>query len=345
MAVLPPRAIKPDFEFPKVMLAPVAGITDRATREIARSFGCPLTFSELISARGLQEKNVGTWQMLEECRNEHPLVVQIFGSEPGHIYDAVRHVEDQGIQGVNLNLGCPVRKVFKNKSGCGLTIFPTELVKVIRAMRQATNMHLSVKIRAGVNHRSLNYRMIGDIAQGEGCDAIIIHARTRMMGFGGIADWSWIADLKDYLDIPVIGNGDVVDAKTAKKMLDQTGCDGVMIARGSYGNPWVFREVNYYLENGFETTPPTLRERYNTMCYHLYRATELKGERKALVEMRKQFCWYVKGLPNIRILREQFNKLETLKEIIEIAHQWFDSAGIDPDVPIYPEHEPSVTAA
>lgn len=345
MAVLPPRSIKPNFELPKVMLAPVAGITDRTTREIARTHGCPLTFSELISARGLKEKNRGTWDMLQDCKDEHPLVVQLFGSEPEHVYDACKHVEDLGVEGVNLNLGCPVRKVFKNKSGCGLTIFPTQLVKVIRTMREATNLHLSVKIRAGVNHKSLNYRMIGDIAQGEGCDAIIIHARTRLMGFGGVADWGWIADLKNYLDIPVIGNGDVVDAQSAKRMLDQTKCDGVMIARGSYGNPWLFSQINHYLEKGSETAPPTLRERYDTMIHHLHRAVELKGERRALIDLRKQFCWYVKGLPNIRVLREQFNKLETLNEILEINRQWFESVNMDPDKPAYSENAASVTAA
>lgn len=345
MAVLPPRSIKPGFELPKVMLAPVAGITDRTTREIARYHNCPLTFSELISARGLKERNRGTMDMLQDCKDEHPLVVQLFGSEPDHVYDAVRQVEDLGVEGVNLNLGCPVRKVFKNKSGCGLTIFPTQLVRVIRAMREATNIHLSVKIRAGVNHNSLNYRMIGDIAQGEGCDAIIIHARTRMMGFGGIADWGWIADLKNYLDIPVIGNGDVVDAQSAKRMMDLTKCDGVMIARGSYGNPWLFNQINHYLEHGYEVQPPTLRQRYDTMIHHLHRAVELKGERRALIDLRKQFCWYVKGLPNIRVLREQFNKLETLKEILEINRQWFESVDMDPDVPAYSENAPAVTAA
>ncbi len=221
MAVKPPRLIKSPFQFPRVMLAPVAGVTDRATREIARSKGCPLTFSELISARGLREENDGTWKMLRECRGEHPLAVQLFGNEPDSIAEATRMVSDSGVEAINLNLGCPVKKVFKNKSGCGLTVFPTELVYVLRAMRRATDGHLSVKIRAGVNHKSLNYRLIGDIAQGEGCDAIIFHARTRLMGFGGEAQWDWIQDLKEYLDIPVIGNGDVVDAHSARRLLEQ----------------------------------------------------------------------------------------------------------------------------
>ena len=325
MAVLPPRSEKPAFTFPKVMLAPVAGVTDRATREIARSYGCSLTFSELISARGLKEKNETTWHMLRECRDERPLVVQVFGNSPDEMYEAVRHVEEIGVAGVNLNLGCPVKKVFKSKSGCGLTVFPVELVRVIRAMRRAASIHLSVKIRAGVNHRSLNYRLIGDIAQGEGCDAVIFHARTRLMGFGGHAVWDWIADLKQYLDIPVIGNGDVVDALTAKNMLDETGCDGVMIARASYGNPWIFRDVQHYLDHGEILPPVPLRERFDTMCRHIYRAVELKGERRALLELRKQIGWYLKGYPNSRPLREAFNHLETLPEVIQAARDWFSS--------------------
>jgi nifR3 family TIM-barrel protein len=307
------------------MLAPIAGFTDRPTRDIARAKGCPLTFSELISARGLQENNPGTLKMLHECRDEHPLVIQLFGGEPDVISEAVRKVEQLGADGVNLNLGCPVRKVFKNRSGCGLTIFPVELVHVIRAMRKASDIHLSVKIRAGVNHRSLNYRLIGDIAQGEGCDAIIFHARTRMMGFGGHAQWEWIGDLKEYLDIPVIGNGDVVDAQSARAMLDETGCDGVMIARASYGNPWIFAAVERYLESGYQRSPPTLEERYATMVHHLHLAVENKGERRGILEMRKQLGWYLKGIALVRPLRETINRLETLPKVLTALEQWRES--------------------
>ncbi|MBN2327297.1 MAG: tRNA dihydrouridine synthase DusB [Candidatus Omnitrophica bacterium] len=330
MAIKPPRNIKPNFEFPQVMLAPVAGVTDRANREIARSLGCPLTFSELISARGIKEKNKGSMQMLEECRGEHPLVVQVFGNEIDSMYEAVRFLDDMGVEGINLNLGCPVKKVFKNKSGCGLTVFPTELVYVIRAMRKATDRHLSVKIRAGVNHRSLHYRLIGDIAQGEGCDAIIFHARTRMMGFGGEAQWHWIRDLKEYLDIPVIGNGDVVDAVSAKRMLDQTGCDGVMIARGSYGNPWIFQEILDYLNDGRLLSPPSLQDRLETLLRHLRLAAEWKGEPRGIREMRKQFGWYIKGYRNVRPLREAVNRLDSLKEVTAAINQWAENLSADP---------------
>lgn len=329
MAIKPPRGVKPHFEFPQVMLAPIAGVTDRANREIARMHGCPLTFSELISARGIQEKNRGSLEMLEECRDEHPLIVQLFGNEADAIYDAVRSLDEMGVEGVNLNLGCPVKKVFKNGSGCGLTVFPTELVYVIRAMRKATERHLSVKIRAGVNFNSLNYRLIGDIAQGEGCDALIFHARTRMMGFGGEAQWNWIRDLKEYLDIPIIGNGDVVDALSAQRMLAQTGCDGVMIGRGSYGNPWVFREIIEYLNTGSILPPPALGERLEVLMQHLRLAVKWRGELRGVREMRKQFGWYIKGYRNVRVLRERVNRLDRLQEVIDAIAEWAETISGD----------------
>lgn len=329
MAVLPRRTSTSDFVFPRVMLAPVAGYTDLPTRQIAREKGCELTFSELISARGIHENNAKTMAMLNECANEDPVIVQIFGGEPEILGDAVKKVEDLGVKGVNLNLGCPVKKVFKNKSGCGLTLYPVNLVHVIRAMRKATDMHLSVKIRAGVNHKSLMYRMIGDIAQGEGCDGIIIHARTRLMGFGGQANWDWIADLKDYLDIPVIGNGDVVDETSAKAMIDETACDGVMIARGAYGNPWLFRQIEDYLESESLQSGPSPTERVETVMRHLHLAVENKGERKACLEMRKHICWYVRELPGVRVLRNHVNQEETLQGMLDRIREWSESVDWD----------------
>jgi tRNA-dihydrouridine synthase B len=322
MAIKPPRQEKPNYQLPLVMLAPVAGITDRAFREICRIKGCPLTFSELISARGVLEQNYGTRRLVSECKDEYPLIIQLFGNNPHDIGEATRAISDTGIVGVNLNLGCPAKKVFKRGAGCGLTVFPTELVHVIRAMRKATNLHLSVKIRSGVNLDSLNYRMIGDIAQGEGCDALIFHARTRKMGFSGHANWEWIADLKEYLDIPIIGNGDVVDPPSAKRMLDETHCDGVMIARGSYGNPWLFRSILHTLETGETLAPPSLDEIFSTLIEHIKLAAHYRGERRGCLEMRKHVGWYVKGLRNVRPLREVINKLETVDEIITTLGDW-----------------------
>ncbi len=325
MAIKPARQEKPALKFPKVMLAPIAGVSDRPMRQACRIKGCPLTFSELISARGLQMKNGPTCRMLEQCRDEHPLVIQIFGNSTDCIYDATRMVDDLGADGINLNLGCPVKKVFKSGSGCGLTIFPVELVSVLRAMRKATDKHLSVKIRAGVNLNSLNYRLIGDIAQGEGIDAVIFHARTRAMGFGGHAQWHWIADLKDYLDIPVIGNGNVTDPLSAKAMLDQTGCDGVMIGRGAYGKPWIFKDVLHYWETGALPDEISFEERVESLIRHLYLAVEWLGPRRGVFEMRKQVGWYLKGLRTVKILRQRTNYTENVDETVQAVREWAEN--------------------
>ncbi|MBD3267110.1 tRNA dihydrouridine synthase DusB [bacterium] len=322
MAIKPPRAENPNFTFPSVMLAPVAGVTDRAFRDICRSKGCPLTFSELISARGLLEDSHGTELLTRECVNESPLVIQLFGNNARDIGEATQAATQMGAVGIDLNLGCPAKKVFKKGSGCGLTVFPTELVYVIRAMRQNTDLHLSVKIRGGVNMHSLNYRLIGDIAQGEGCDALIFHARTRAMGFGGQARWDWIADLKDYLDIPVIGNGDVIDALSAKTMIEQTNCDGIMVARAAYGNPWIFREIAHYLKTGEMLPPPSLAEKIETLKEHIRLAVHYRGPRRGCFEMRKHVGWYMKGLRNVRPLRDRINQLESIDEVLNTLDEW-----------------------
>lgn len=324
MAIKPATTIKRTMSFPMVMLAPIAGVTDRAMREICRDLGCPLTFSELISARGLIEDSRGSRTMLQDCKDEHPLVIQLFGSHAETIGEATRMVTDFGADGIDLNLGCPAKKVFKRGSGCGLTIFPTQLVHVIREMRKATDLHFSVKIRAGVHWDSLNYRLVGDIAQGEGVDALTFHARTRRMGFSGEAQWEWIQDLKEYLDIPVIGNGDVVDAESAKKMLDQTGCDGVMIGRGAYGNPWIFRDCLHYLETGELLPAPTLMERLTMFRNHLHLAVLYRGHHRGVMEMRKHLGWYVKGYAHVRPLRDKINRLDTIEDVLQAVDQWLE---------------------
>ena len=277
--------------------------------------------------------------MLNECEGEHPLIAQVFGCEPKYLHDAVRILEDMGVDGIDLNLGCPAKKVFKNRGGCALTLYPGELVYIIQAMRKATNLHFSAKIRAGVDLPSLNYRLIGDILEGEGCDAVIFHARTRKMGFTGVARWDWIADLKEYLSIPVIGNGDVVDGPSAKRMLDETGCDGVMIGRASYGAPWIFREVLNYLETGEQMKPVCFEERFATMISHLQLAVEYKGPHRGVLEMRKQLGWYLKGCRNVRPLRYAINRQETLEKVINTLYLWRETLTDDPFIRAEPESQ------
>ncbi|MFH1740832.1 MAG: tRNA-dihydrouridine synthase family protein, partial [bacterium] len=221
-----------DF-YSRLILAPIAGVTDRATRSIARELGCPLLFSELISAMGIAVKSRATMSMLNSCRDEHPLVIQIFGKDPDRMGEAAKIVTDLGPDGLDLNLGCPAKTIVKHGSGVALTRDLSRVAEIIAAMRRNTSLPFSVKIRAGWTHEELNFPEVGRIAQEEGADGVIMHARTRAMGFSGEAYWPWIAELKALLQIPVVGNGDVKDGPSAARMLAETGCDGVMIGRAS----------------------------------------------------------------------------------------------------------------
>lgn len=313
----------------RIILAPVAGVTDRATRAIAREFGCPLAFSELISAAGLSMRGRGTETMLESCRDEHPLVIQLFGKEAGRLGEATRIVDSLGPDGIDLNLGCPTKSVVKHGSGMALTRDLKRVAEVIAAMRRNTSLPLSIKIRAGWTHEDLNFLEIGRIAQEEGVDGVILHARTRAMGFSGQAYWPWIAELKAAVSIPVVGNGDVIDGPSAARMLGETGCDGIMVGRASFGNPWIFPEIQHYSAAGEIAAPSTLRTRVDVLTRHLRYAVEDKGERRGVLEMRKQVGWYLKGFPNVKELRQVVNRLERLEEITTTIQAWADGLPVD----------------
>ena len=329
---------KADF-YRRLMLAPISGVTDRATRTIAREVGCPLTFAELLSATGLSTGNRGTEAMLQSCRDEHPLVIQLFGKDPRLMGEATRTVDSLGPDGIDLNLGCPARNVVSHGSGMALSRDLKRVTEIIAVMRRTTSLPLSVKIRAGWTHEDLNFLEIGRIAQEEGVDGLIFHARTRAMGFGGRAYWPWIAELKAAVSIPVVGNGDVIDGSSAAWMLAETGCDGLMIGRGSYGNPWVFSEIHHYLTTGQSLPLPSVRVRADVLIRHLRYAVEGKGERTGVLEMRKQVGWYLKGFPTVKELRRVVNRLEGLDEVIEAIESWIDGLPADM-VPLHRAKEP-----
>ena len=311
--------------YSRLMLAPIAGVTDRATRTIARELGCPLTFSELISATGLAVGNRGTLTMLESCRDEPQLVIQLFGKDPHLLEEATKKADDLGPDGIDLNLGCPAKKVVNHGSGIALTRDLGKLAEITAAMRRSTSRPFSVKIRAGWNHEELNFLEVAHIAQEEGVDGIIFHARTRAMGFTGEAYWPWIGELKRSTHLPVVGNGDVADGPSAARMLSETGCDGVMVGRGAYGNPWVFHEIKHYLETRVIPPRPNLRTRIGILIRHLRAVVEDKGERKGVLEMRKQVGWYLKGFPLVKELRQVVNRLESLDEVIRTLRAWSEN--------------------
>lgn len=307
-----------------VSLAPIAGVTDRATRRIAREHGCGMAYSELISAKGLQMGGKSTVNMLVHCADEHPMGIQVFGKDDAALGEATRIAGDLGPDEINLNLGCPAKKVVSHGSGVAATKDPVKLARIIRAMRQNTELPLTIKFRVGMNHSELNYLEVARIAQEEGADGVILHARTRVMGFEGIANWSWIGDIVNALTIPVIGNGDVVDGASALRMVRETGCHGIMIARASYGNPWIFREVECALRNGTVVPKPSYAERIEVLLRHLRYAVEDLGEHRAVLEMRKQVGWYLKGMPLVRELRTVVNQFATLHDVTQAIEAWHE---------------------
>jgi nifR3 family TIM-barrel protein len=321
-----------------VMLAPIAGVTDRAARTIAREMGCPLAFSELISATGIAMRNRKTLAMLDICRNEHPLVIQIFGKNPLQMEEAAKLITDIGPDGIDLNLGCPAKNVVNHGSGIALTRDLALLAEIIRKVRGATSLPFSVKMRAGWNAEELTFLEVARIAQEEGVDGIILHARTRAMGFSGEAFRPWIGELKSAVNVPVVGNGDVKDGLSAARMIAETGCDGVMVGRGSYGNPWIFREIRHYLA-GQESLPPVgLAERIEVLVRHIRLVVEEKGEAKGIHEMRKHVGWYLKGYPTVKEMRRVVNHLEKMDEVIIALQNW--ARDFPPDLtPIHAETE------
>ena len=278
-----------------VFLAPMAGITDLPFRTIVRSFGCGLAFTEMVSASGLLRGTEKTFRYLASSPADQPLGVQLFGSDPGTLAEAAKIAAAHGADLLDVNMGCPARKVAKTGSGASLMRDPKQAAAALMAVRQATDLPLTVKIRAGWNARQINAFELGEIAEGCGVDAVILHPRTAEQGFSGLSDWKLIGALKQRLRIPVVGSGDIRDPADAERMLRETGCDGVMIGRGVLGNPWLIANILLHL-SGRDSSAPSLLERRETIRWHLELAIDSYGEKIGTRDFRKHLLWYTKGL-------------------------------------------------
>ena len=278
-----------------ICLAPMAGITDLPFRTIVREFGCGLAFTEMVSANGLVRGIGKTCRYLDSSTADRPLGVQLFGSDPKMLAEAAGMMVDRGADLVDINMGCPVKKVVKTGSGAALMRDPQRVAAILQAMRKATDLPLTLKIRAGWRHREINALAIGRIAEECGVDAVILHPRTVDQGFSGEADWRLIAALKAQLRIPVIGSGDVRRPEDAARMIRETGCDGVMVGRGVLGNPWLIRSILQRLSGG-EASDPSLAEREELIRRHLEMAVDYFGETVGTRDFRKHLLWYTKGL-------------------------------------------------
>lgn len=305
-----------------IFLAPMAGVTDKAFRLIAKPFGPALMYTEMVSGKGLYYKSKKTADLLAADSREMPLAVQIFGHEPKIMADIAKNALSGGAVIIDINMGCPAPKIVNNGDGSALMKSPELAGEVISSVCSAVDVPVTVKFRAGWNSDSINAVQLAEIAELNGASAITIHGRTREQFYSGKADLDIIKSVKNAVSIPVIGNGDITDGKSARYMLDYTGCNGVMIGRAAEGNPWIFRDVIHYLKTGEVLPPPTISERIEVAKHHFDLLIKYKGEHRGTLEGRKHMSWYFKGIPGGAVLREYINKAETPSQMLEILDEF-----------------------
>jgi tRNA-dihydrouridine synthase B len=304
-----------------LILAPLSGISDYPFRQIAKEHGCSLVVTEMVSAEGLLRKGKSFLKIGED---EHPVSVQLFGSDPEVLAEAGQMAESMGADVIDINMGCPAKQVVEVGAGADLMRFPEKVKGIVKKMRRSVKSPLSIKIRSGWDGEHVNAVEISKIVEDLGADAISIHPRTKVQGYHGQADWSLIKTVKEALHIPVIGNGGVTTQFLAKKMLEETGCDGVMIGRGALGNPWIFDFKNSVLLEKEMMTPSSLEERKKTIHHHFSLSQAYYGEKGAVKKIRKHVYWYTKGFPYCASFHSRLTGLKEKEALFEAIHSYFD---------------------
>ena len=306
-----------------LILAPMAGVTDLPFRLICKEQGAGLLCMEMVSAKAIYYNNKNTEELMAIDERELPVSLQLFGSDPDIISEMAKRIEEKPFAILDINMGCPVPKVVNNHEGSALMKNPKLIEEIVTKTVKAIKKPVTIKIRKGFDDKNINAVEIAKIAEASGAAAVAVHGRTREQYYSGKADWEIIAKVKDAVSIPVIGNGDIVDGVSAKKMLDETGCDGLMIGRGVQGNPWIFREIAAYLEQGIVLPRPDQNEMKEVILKHAKMQLECKGEYTGIREMRKHISWYTKGMPNSARLRNEINNIETFEQLYACVEKLF----------------------
>ncbi|MDO4273767.1 MAG: tRNA dihydrouridine synthase DusB [Eubacteriales bacterium] len=297
------------------VLAPMAGVTDLPFRRLCKEQGAGLICMEMVSAKAISYHNKNTEALMETDPVEHPVSMQIFGSEPELMARVAGSIEERPFDILDINIGCPVPKVVNNGEGSALLKNPDLIVRIVKSVSSAIAKPLTVKVRIGFENAPVDIVEIAKRVEDAGAAAIAVHGRTRQQYYSGTADWDTIRRVKEAVRIPVIGNGDVDSPKKAEKMMEQTGCDAVMIGRAVRGNPWIFREMNHYFETGELLPRPSVDEVRKMILRHAQAQIEIKGEYTGIREMRKHVAWYTQGMRHSAALRRESNTISSYDEL------------------------------